>query len=141
MSVKPLKDDNSLLISLDDTDDGELTITIPRLLIDAMAGNHNEKFFVLCDGEEAEIHETVMAKDRTVTIPFIAGCRDIEIIGSELFGGHADSEHNAMEYNSKMMDREARKRVAPIIVQTDKDTIPVWLRDDCDHNQSLFCSR
>ena len=120
-SVKP-KDDNTLLISLGAIDDGELTITLPRSLIDAMAGSHNDEFFVLCDGEEVSIRETVMEKDRIVTIPFVAGCKEIEIIGSETFGGHADSEHGGKAYDAKEIDRVARQRVAPIVIQTDKDT-------------------
>ena len=72
ISVKP-KDDNTLLISLDAIDDGELTITLPRSLIDAMAGSHNDEFFVLCDGEEVSIRETVMEKKPDCYRSFCSG--------------------------------------------------------------------
>ncbi len=122
MSVKPTKDDNTLLILLDATDDGELTITLPRSLIDAMAGIHNDEFFVLCDGEQVSIRETVMEKDRIITVPFVMGCKEIKIVGSEMFGGHADSEQGGKAYDAKEIDRMARRRAAPIAIQTDRST-------------------
>ena len=121
-SVKPIKADNTLLIFLDAVGDGELTITLPRLLIDAMAGSHNDEFFVLCDGEQVSIRETVMEKDRIVTVPFGAGCKKIEIIGSEMSGEHADPRRNSKRYDAKKIDGVARQRAAPIAIQTDKDT-------------------
>ena len=120
-SVKPLKDNNTLLISLNAVDDGELTITMPRLLIDAMAGGHNDEFFVLCDGEQVMIREAVMEKDRSITVSFTAGCKNIEIIGSEMFGERADSGRNAIGYDAQEIDKVARQRAAPIAIQTDKD--------------------
>ena len=120
-SVKPIQDDNMLLVSLDATDDGELTITLPRLLIDAMVGNHNDEFFVLCDGEQVRIRETATEEDRIVTVPFMAGCKKIEIAGSEMFGGCTDSRRDTMGYDAKEIDRVARQRAAPIAIQTDKD--------------------
>ena len=121
-SVEPLEDACSLLISLDVVDDGELTVTMPRSLIDSMAGDHNDKFIVLHDGEEVQVRETVASKDRTVTVPFAAGCKEIVIIGNEMFGGRIDSGHNAAGYDAKEIDRVARQRTAPIAIQTDKDT-------------------
>ena len=122
ISVKPIKYDSTLLIFLDAADDGELTITIPRSLIDSMAGSHNDEFFVLCDGEQVSIRETVMEKDRIVTVPFVAGCKEIEIIGSEMFGERADPGRNSKGHDAKEIDRVARQRAAPIAIQTDKDT-------------------
>ena len=119
-SVKPLKDNNTLLISLDATDHGELTITVPRLLIDAMSGSHNDEFFVLCDGEEVRIREAVLEKDRIITIPFEVGCKKIEIIGNEMFGERTNSGRNTVGYDAQEIDRIARQRAAPIAIQTDK---------------------
>ena len=121
-SVEPLEDACSLLISLDVVDDGELTVTMPRSLIDSMAGDHNDKFIVLHDGEETQVRETVASKDRTVTVPFAAGCKKIEIIGNEMFGGRTDSGRNAVGYDATEIDRVARQRDSPIAIQTDKDT-------------------
>ena len=121
-SVIPLKNNNSLLISLDTSSDGELTIILPRSLIDAMDGNHNGEFFVLCDNEEAQIRETVMAKNRTVTVPFAVGCSEIEIIGSEILGRRASSGRNVAGYDTKEIDKAARQRDAPLAIQTDSDT-------------------
>ena len=94
---------------------------MPRLLIDAMTGSHNDEFFVLCNNEEVKIREAVLEKDRIITIPFAIGCKKIEIIGSEMFGERADSGRNAIKYDIQEIDRIARQRAAPIAIQTDKD--------------------
>ena len=72
----------SVTVMIDSTDDGELTITLPRALIDAKIGNEDDEFFVLVDGEEVEFEETATGSDRTLTIPFSAGSEEIEIIGT-----------------------------------------------------------
>jgi predicted secreted protein with PEFG-CTERM motif len=82
LSVDPDDEANSLIISIDTTGDGELTITLPRALIDAKIGDEDDDFFVLVDGEEVEFEETSTATDRTLTIQFPAGAEEIEIIGT-----------------------------------------------------------
>ena len=121
-SIKPLKDANALLIFLDTTSNGELTITIPRSLIDAMVGHHNDALLVLCDNEQIQVRETITKTDRTVTIPFNAGCKEIEIIGNELFGERAGSARGSKGYSAEEMGRVAREREAPIAIQTDRGT-------------------
>jgi len=83
LSVTPDDDANSLMIAIETTSDGELTITLPRDLIDALDENGAEdEFFVLIDGEEVEFDETSTSTDRTLTIAFPDGAEEIEIIGS-----------------------------------------------------------
>lgn len=82
LSITPDVDANSLLIRIDATDNGSLTITLPRELIDAKIGNADDDFFVLVDGEEVDFDETITSKDRTLTIMFPAGAEEIEIIGT-----------------------------------------------------------
>jgi predicted secreted protein with PEFG-CTERM motif len=75
----------SLLVSIDTSSDGALTITLPRGLIDAkINGNQgdDEQFFVLIDGEEVEFEEDKTSEDRTLTIQFQDGAEEIEIIGT-----------------------------------------------------------
>ena len=68
----------SLIIRIDATDDGELTITLPNGLIRA----EGEDFFVLVDGEEVDYDVTETSTDSILTISFYAGTEEIEIIGT-----------------------------------------------------------
>lgn len=72
----------SVIISLNSNEDGEITVTLPRDVIDAKMGNEDDDFFVLVDNEEVEFEETTTATDRTVTVKFHAGAETIEIIGT-----------------------------------------------------------
>ena len=42
----------------------------------------DDTFFVLVDGEEVDFDETITSSDRTLTIPFLYGDTEIEIIGT-----------------------------------------------------------
>ena len=75
-------DANSLIISIDATDDGSLTLTIPRSVLDATINGEDDDFFVLIDGEEVDFDETTTSTDRILTIEFPAGAEEIEIIGT-----------------------------------------------------------
>jgi len=72
----------SVIIELDSTGPGQITITLPRDVIDSKAGNNDDDFFVLVDGEESTFDETKTPSDRTVTVEFPAGTDKIEIIGT-----------------------------------------------------------
>ncbi|MDH3677658.1 MAG: PEFG-CTERM sorting domain-containing protein [Nitrosopumilus sp.] len=84
ISITPDVDANSLIIAIDATDDGQLTITLPRELIDAKIGDDDDDFFVLVDGEEVDFNETTTSTDRTLVISFPAGAEEIEIIGTHV---------------------------------------------------------
>ncbi len=83
LSIIPDVDANSLIISIDATDDGSLTLTIPRSVLDALLGNgDDDDFFVLVDDEEVDFDEITSSTDRILTITFQAGAEQIEIIGT-----------------------------------------------------------
>ena len=83
LSIMTDFDANSLIISIDATDDGSLILTIPRSVLDAVFENgDDDDFFVLVDGEEVDFDETTSSTDRTLTITFSAGAEEIEIIGT-----------------------------------------------------------
>ena len=81
-SIMPDVDANSLIVSIDATSDGSLTLTIPRSVLDATLNGDDDDFFVLIDGEEVDFEETTSSTDRTLTIAFPAGAEEIEIIGT-----------------------------------------------------------
>ncbi len=83
VSITPDVDSNSLIIVITTTSDGELTITLPRGLIDAVLANgDDDEFFVLVDQEEVNFDEAKTSTDRTLTIKFPHGAEEIEIIGT-----------------------------------------------------------
>ena len=82
LGIKADVEAKSLLISIETTSDGVLTITLPRALIDAKENGEDSNFFVLIDGAEADFEETTTTTDRTLTIPFTDGSEEIEIIGT-----------------------------------------------------------
>ncbi|MDH3311580.1 MAG: PEFG-CTERM sorting domain-containing protein [Nitrosopumilus sp.] len=82
LSIMPDVEANSLIVSIDATNDGSLTLTIPRSVLDATMNNEDDDFFVLIDGEEVDFDETTSATNRVLTIAFPAGAEEIEIIGT-----------------------------------------------------------
>uniref|UniRef100_UPI00260EDC16 PEFG-CTERM sorting domain-containing protein n=1 Tax=Nitrosopumilus sp. TaxID=2024843 RepID=UPI00260EDC16 len=82
VNIMPDVDANSLIISIDATDDGSLTLTIPRSVLDATINGEDDDFFVLIDGEEVDFDESTTSTDRVLTIAFPAGAEEIEIIGT-----------------------------------------------------------
>ena len=83
LSIIPNFEANSLTIEISTTGDGELTITLPRAVIDAvLESGDDDEFFVLVDAEESDFDETKSADSRTLTIAFPDGTEEIEIIGT-----------------------------------------------------------
>ncbi|MDC0209563.1 PEFG-CTERM sorting domain-containing protein [Nitrosopumilus sp.] len=82
LNVVPDLDAVSLLIYIETTDEGLITLTIPRSVLDASINGGDDEFFVLVDGEEVDFEEITTSVDRTLTIDFLAGTEQIEIIGT-----------------------------------------------------------
>lgn len=82
LSVVPDVESNSLVITIESTDDGVLTMTIPRTILEAKDGDEDSDLFILIDGEEREFDVETTETSRTVTIEFEYGAEMIEIIGT-----------------------------------------------------------
>ena len=75
----------SLTVNLETTSGGQITLDIPRSVLDAKSASNDGSFFVLVDGEEQDnFTDTPTANIRTLTIPFGAGAEQIEIIGTQI---------------------------------------------------------
>ncbi|MBI5377743.1 MAG: PEFG-CTERM sorting domain-containing protein [Thaumarchaeota archaeon] len=92
----------TLVITIDASKDGSITVTLPRGLIDAkklstlsaddiLAGKtvkpedlEDDTFFVLIGGEETDFKETKAKTSRTLSIGFSADDTQIEIIGTQI---------------------------------------------------------
>jgi len=84
LGITPDVDAKSLIIRIEATEDGSLTLTIPRSILDAVLENgEDDEFFVLIDLEESpDYDETTTPTHRTLTIEFPVGTEEIEIIGT-----------------------------------------------------------
>ena len=74
----PDPENKSLIIEIKTYSDGELTITLPKEVIDT----DEEGFFVLVDGDETNHDALSLPGFWTLTIPFSYGSEEIEIIGT-----------------------------------------------------------
>jgi len=75
----------SLIVSIDSTSDGTITLKIPRELMDAKtASGEDDVFIILIDGAEIEAQQTATTGSRTLIINFLEGDADIEIIGTQI---------------------------------------------------------
>ncbi len=76
----------SLIISIKPRTIGELTITLPRNLIDAKIGSEDIDFIVTLNNLEYHvIEETITSSDRTLTIVFQRFHEEIVITGTHIF--------------------------------------------------------
>ncbi len=85
LGIKADLQSKSLIVSIQTTGDGVLTITLPRGLIDSKVQGQDSPYITLTDGQEADFQETnTTPTDRTLTIPFTDGTQEIEIIGTQI---------------------------------------------------------
>ena len=78
LKIVPDVENNSLIITIETFNDGELRITLPKEVIDTTEGS----FFVLVDGEETNHDANSTTGFWTLVIPFYNGSEEIEIIGT-----------------------------------------------------------
>jgi len=72
----------SLSVNIDTTNDGSITIEIPRSVLDAKSNGMDEAFIILIDGQETEYSETTTSSSRTITMSFSDGSEIIEVVGT-----------------------------------------------------------
>ena len=77
-SMTPDTEMKSMIIAIKTDCDGELTITLPKDVIDT----DEEGFFILVDGDETNHKASSVGEFWTLTIPFSYGSEEIEIIGT-----------------------------------------------------------
>jgi predicted secreted protein with PEFG-CTERM motif len=78
LSMTPDTEMKSLIIAIKTDCDGDLTITLPKDVIDT----DENGFFVLVDGDETNHNTSSVGEFWTLTIPFSYGSEEIEIIGT-----------------------------------------------------------
>jgi len=76
----------SMMIYLQNTENGTLGIVIPRTLLDSKLGDKDEYIFALVDGYEVDYKETKSSDSRALDISFPLNTQKIEILVSYVFG-------------------------------------------------------
>ena len=76
----------SLIVTVNSTSDGTVTLQLPRNLIDAKTNSgQDDSFIILIDGAEVKTEsESANNEYRTIAIKFLQGDKDIEIIGTQI---------------------------------------------------------
>ena len=76
----------SVIVSVNSTSDGIITVQLPRALIDAKTNSgQDDAFIILIDGAEVKPQsESSDNNFRNLTIQFLQGDQDIEIIGTQI---------------------------------------------------------
>ncbi len=74
----------TIKISIQSTSNGNMTIDLPRILIDAKENGSDTHYVVLANNHGAEFKELVTADYREIIIPFLNGTNTIEIKGTQV---------------------------------------------------------
>jgi predicted secreted protein with PEFG-CTERM motif len=76
----------SVIVSVNSTNDGSISLQLPRALIDAKTSSgQDDAFIILIDGAEVKPQsESANNNYRNITIQFLQGDQDIEIIGTQI---------------------------------------------------------
>ncbi|MDE1770829.1 MAG: PEFG-CTERM sorting domain-containing protein [Thaumarchaeota archaeon] len=75
----------TLVVNIQADSDGQITLNIPRSVLDAKSGTNDAPLAVLIDGEQIQqFTDTPTADTRDVIVPFQAGSEKIEIIGTQI---------------------------------------------------------
>ncbi|MDR3782430.1 MAG: PEFG-CTERM sorting domain-containing protein, partial [Candidatus Nitrosotalea sp.] len=75
----------TLAVQMQADNDGQITLNIPRSVLDAKSGTTDSVFAVMIDGEQVQqFTESPTNDTRNITIPFQAGSEKIEIIGTQI---------------------------------------------------------
>ncbi|MGI0006482.1 MAG: PEFG-CTERM sorting domain-containing protein [Nitrosotalea sp.] len=76
----------SVVVSVNSTSDGTVTLQLPRTLIDAKTSSgQDDTFIILIDGAEVKPQSESANNDfRNITVQYLQGDQDIEIIGTQI---------------------------------------------------------
>ncbi|MCV0365658.1 MAG: toll/interleukin-1 receptor domain-containing protein [Nitrosopumilus sp.] len=124
----------SLITTIQSENDGEITLTIPRILLDAKVDNVDDDFFVLVDGMEARFDEVKTDTERILTIPFPSNSDEIEIVG---ISQPTKSSQKLFEKHKETPENTEQRHVVTLSVSFDRTVYPlnskVYVRVNCPY--------
>ena len=109
--------DASIVMEITAPSRGNVSVALPRGLIDARAGGADEDFCVLLDGEETGYREAKSDRDRTVTVEFGNGSTWIEVIGTETRSGRREAAQGGGPSDPPVSGRADRRALS---IHTDR---------------------
>jgi len=102
----------SLIITLDARARGEISITLPRNLIDAKTGSVDSNFEIFVSGLKLNSYDEIStAYDRTVTIPFKRGNSELIITGTKIFNQVSAPQLTTPQQIEKIIEAELAKEI------------------------------
>ena len=137
------QEDASLIISIDPRARGEITITLPRNLIDAKSGFEDIDFHVFIGTNHADNHtETRTAFDRTVTIPIKRSTTEITIFGTHIFSQMSTTQTQTQTQPQTTETRiadELRKEIpdgkAKLLIYSDTNWAGAYQSSNMDYTE------
>lgn len=104
--ITPDTDAFSTIITIETVDDGELTIRMPKELLDSKREDkkYDDDFFVIVDGEEVEFKEIRGDSIRELLIAFPKDAEEIEIIGTKMDEQYLDFSDEKNKENQNISE-------------------------------------
>lgn len=85
---------------------GEMSVTLPRNIMDAKIGDEDDDFFILADGDEIKFEEEKLESSRILSFSVPEGTEEIEIFGTILLG-----ESFILELQEKLKQEEEKAQI------------------------------
>jgi len=105
-------DTTSLIITLDARARGEITVTLPRNLIDSKTGSTDSDFEIQVSGLKLNQYDEITTSyDRTVSIPFKRGNTEIIITGTKIFNQVQTAQLTKPQTIEKIIESELKKEI------------------------------
>ncbi len=102
----------SLIITLDARARGEISVTLPRNLIDAKTGSVDSDFEIFVSGLKLNSYDEITtAYDRTVTISFKRGNSELIITGTKIFNQVSAPQLTTPQQIEKIIEAELAKEI------------------------------
>ncbi|MDE1842972.1 MAG: hypothetical protein KGH95_04915 [Thaumarchaeota archaeon] len=120
-----------LEITLNTNSDGNITISLPRTMIDAKQGNVDAKFGVLINGNQVtQFGETINQDTRILNITFHNGDSKIDIVGTQAVGAITPKQYRTCP---DCPDNNSIGQQTPPLLLTVATDKPVY-----DHNSQIM---
>jgi hypothetical protein len=96
-------------VTISESDEGDLTITLPRSIFDAKIAGEDDEFFIIADGEEIKFEEEKDNTHRTLSFSIPQSTEEFEVFGTILFDESFLLQLEAAKEAKALKEAEDRK--------------------------------